>query len=91
MLLDEFLEFDFFKQFGLIVNLICGLYEKKKTKNNSNKTTTTIATATTKQQHIQTLIILTICLWLGPQWFDYWFLFTLAHCRIAMSTRLCLS
>ena len=24
-------------------------------------------------------------------WFNYWFSFTLAHSRVAMSTRLCLS
>ena len=34
---------------------------------------------------------LKICLWFGPPWFNYWFSFTLAHSRIAMSTRLCLS
>ena len=26
---------------------------------------------------------LKICLWLGPPWFNYWFLFTLAHSRIS--------
>ena len=25
---------------------------------------------------------LTICLWLGPPWFNYWFSFTLAYSRI---------
>ena len=33
---------------------------------------------------------LTICLWLGPSWFSYWFSFTLAYSKLAMSTRLCL-
>ena len=31
---------------------------------------------------------LAICLWLSPLWFNYWFSFTLAHSRIAMSIRL---
>ena len=26
---------------------------------------------------------LSICLWLGPPWFNYWFLFTLAYSRIS--------
>ena len=26
---------------------------------------------------------LTICLWLGPPWFNYWFSFTLAYSRIS--------
>ena len=25
----------------------------------------------------------TICLWLGPPWFNYWFSFTLAYSRIS--------
>ena len=27
--------------------------------------------------------VLTICLWLGPLWFRYWFSFTLSHSRIS--------
>ena len=27
--------------------------------------------------------VLTICLWLGPPWFNYWFSFTLAYSRIS--------
>ena len=29
------------------------------------------------------LPFLTICLWLGPPWFNYWFSFTLSHSRIS--------
>ena len=36
-------------------------------------------------QDIATLLTeaLTICLWLGPPWFNYWFSFTLAYSRIS--------
>ena len=26
---------------------------------------------------------LTICIWLGPPWFNYWFPFTLAYCKFS--------
>ena len=29
------------------------------------------------------IVDLTICLWLGPPWFNYWFSFTLAYSRIS--------
>ena len=35
------------------------------------------------RENTQYLAGLTICLWLGPPWFNYWFSFTLAYSRIS--------